>query len=234
MGEPNHRRLFLAAYCTQLVVTVAVVLVTASMCLDKDKDFGDIYLTEIETLGVLCGLGFFTLVIYWMDEAVELSIYDELAEARQFRTVPFGLWGCLKPSVEPELMHRRNSLSAVRMHSQTSLYSSSSTSLNGSKMQLYQAIKEENEGTALGIGDDDTGGGDSSSGDFGKNLGRSIMQSFSAIGIGGGDGGKSGEMVRSSSAAIGVSGYGGVGSTGRMVRSSSAMERRVTFKPSSR
>jgi len=157
-----HRRLFFAAYGTQLFVTVAVVVATASMCLDTDGDFGQMYLTEIQTLCVLCGLALFLLVIYWMDEAVELNIYDELAQARQFRVEPFGLWSCLNnENMDRNLLNKRKSLSMSRKLSQSSLYSGSSVSLtgsgggsrSGSKMQLYAAIGESAVGSPRSSGD---------------------------------------------------------------------------------
>jgi len=159
-ADTAHRRLFFAAYGTQLFVTVAVVVATASMCLDTDGVFGQMYLTEIQTLSILCGLALFLLVIYWMDEAVELNIYDELAQARQFRVEPFGLWSCLNNENEDlELLTKRRSLSMSRRVSQSSLYSNSTASLNGnrggggSKMQLYAAIEESMAGSPSGIGD---------------------------------------------------------------------------------
>lgn len=173
-ADTAHRRLFFAAYGTQLFVTVAVVVATASMCLDTDGVFGQMYLTEIQTLSILCGLALFLLVIYWMDEAVELNIYDELAQARQFRVEPFGLWSCLNNENEDlELLTKRRSLSMSRRVSQSSLYSNSTASLNGnrggggSKMQLYAAIEESMAGSPSGSGDfGGVGGG-------GAGLGRS-------------------------------------------------------------
>ena len=48
---------------------------------------------------VLAVLVFFAVVlilISWLDEAVELHLYRDAAEANEHRVQPFGFWACLK------------------------------------------------------------------------------------------------------------------------------------------
>ena len=72
------------------------------MCLAKDGPLRYLMMSEIEMLAVLSGFAFLLVVMSWLDEAVELSIYGDSEDAREFRVHPFGIWFCFKPE-EPDL-----------------------------------------------------------------------------------------------------------------------------------
>lgn len=109
--EEGHKMLFYAAFVVQSIVGIAIVLITASMCVTRDGLVGYLVMNDIEMLGVLVGFSFFLLLVSWLDEGIELSLYggssnddntSSLVEnARNYRVHPFGIWFCLKPS-EPD------------------------------------------------------------------------------------------------------------------------------------
>jgi len=137
--NPKHERLFYAAYMIQVLVTVTVVYVTAYMCINTHGDLGNYYLTEIQLVAVLSFLVFFTLVISWLDEALEINLYHlEFNVARQYRIEPFGLWSFCLPPGETESKLAR-SLSQHVIGSRKSVSSlnrclSSTSSTNSNKM----------------------------------------------------------------------------------------------------
>jgi len=92
------RALFVAAYLTQLITTLLVVTITAVMCLRESYIMA---LTQDERIMmfVLAGMAAFLVVMSWLDEAVELSLYKGADDASQYLVNPFGLWWCLKPEL---------------------------------------------------------------------------------------------------------------------------------------
>lgn len=93
----SSRALFVAAYMTQLVTTLLIVSVTAVMCLQESYLMA---LTQDESIMmyVLSGMAAFLVVMSWLDEAVELSLYSG-SDSSQYLVRPFGLWWCLTPEL---------------------------------------------------------------------------------------------------------------------------------------
>lgn len=94
-----HERMFFTAYFTQFIATIGVVYVTTRMCFASESDSGILALLMVNEIGMLSGIAFFSIVLVglsWLDEAIELHIYKDGAEANQFRVRPFGFWACCK------------------------------------------------------------------------------------------------------------------------------------------
>lgn len=100
----SHKMLFYAAYATQLLVILAVVYMSAQMCMVKNGLIGFLVLNEIEMLSVLLGMALFVLIVSWLDEGIELSLYGSASEgsAHDYRIHPFGIWFCFKSPVNPD------------------------------------------------------------------------------------------------------------------------------------
>jgi hypothetical protein len=98
--DSKQRSMFLAAYSIQTIVMLFVVVVTASMCLLDSSYLNVLMRNEIEMMFSLSGFALFLLLMSWLDEAVELSIYESSADSREYMVHPFGFWWCLKPEVD--------------------------------------------------------------------------------------------------------------------------------------
>ena len=57
---------------------------------------------EIGMMFSLSGFALFLLLMSWLDEAVEFSLYSSSDDSRQFMVHPFGLWWCLTPDLDTE------------------------------------------------------------------------------------------------------------------------------------
>jgi len=96
-------------------------------------------------LAVLSGFAFLLVVMSWLDEAVELSIYGDSEDAREFRVHPFGIWFCFTPE-EPDLAELAREGSGAggpnsaesRLAALSPLLGSSVTNLGYSSLDLYQ------------------------------------------------------------------------------------------------
>lgn len=101
--DPRNQALFIAAYVVQTVVLLIVVGITAVMCLGTDiAFFSNLMQTDIQLLFVLSGMAFFVVLMSWLDEGVELALYESVEHSRAYRVHPFGFWWCLKPEVSDE------------------------------------------------------------------------------------------------------------------------------------
>jgi len=103
----RHRTMFIAAYLTEMLVTLAVVAVTAAWTQGVggylEQQVMEVGGTEL--LFALAGLALFLVFISWLDQGVELSLYDSAADSLEFRVQPFGLWSfCLQQEVTDETM----------------------------------------------------------------------------------------------------------------------------------
>ena len=118
--DPKHQNMFYTAYFAQFVVVLVVVYVSARMYMTTDTENGvtDLLMrNEIEMLGVLVVFSVIVVFMSWLDEAIELRLYSDVAEAEhckfllpyltssQFhsmnyfcidRVQPFGFWACFK------------------------------------------------------------------------------------------------------------------------------------------
>jgi len=102
--DPRNQSLFVGAYAIQAGVLLLVVGVTAAMSFDLISGGFLQYLmaTDIQLLFSLSGAALFVVIMSWLDEGVELALYESAADSREFRVHPFGLWWCLKPEVSDE------------------------------------------------------------------------------------------------------------------------------------
>lgn len=89
-----HQYLFYFAYGIQIVVSLTVVYVTSRMCFDVGF-YNLLQANEIVMLFALSGAALFMVLISWLDEVVELSLYKD-TDANRFRVRAFYLWPCLK------------------------------------------------------------------------------------------------------------------------------------------
>jgi hypothetical protein len=84
--DPKHQNMFYTAYFAQFVVVIATVYVSARMYLTEDTESGLAALlmrNEIEMLSVLVGFSVVVVFMSWLDEAIELRLYSDAAEAEQ-------------------------------------------------------------------------------------------------------------------------------------------------------
>ena len=144
--NPAHRQLFFVAYGTQVLVLLAVSYTTISLSLNAPGYLGEVALSEMQLLGVLCLLSLFLLVISWLDEAVELNLYGQ-SDAAEFRVHPFGLWTCLKPgNPKPPIVRETNTLADRRLahlnNSEANLFDSQTF---GDSERNYGAVAAGNE-----------------------------------------------------------------------------------------
>ena len=101
--NPRHQAIFVAAYVIQTIVTLAVVAVSSAMCLGHAGGYLESLMqNDIELLFVLSGFALFLVGMGWLDEAVELNLYESGEDSREFMVHPFGFWWCLKPIVTEE------------------------------------------------------------------------------------------------------------------------------------
>jgi hypothetical protein len=97
----HHRSLFMLAYSLQTITLLAVSLTAGIMCYGKNLGGVLDYLmdSDIQLLFALSGATLFVVMMSWLDEGLELSLYQSVEDARAFRTYPFGFWWCLKPNL---------------------------------------------------------------------------------------------------------------------------------------
>lgn len=100
--DPGQARLFYAAYVIQVVFVAAITFTSMMMCFAREGKLGYLMLNEIEMLSVLCGFALLLVIMSWLDEAVDLSLYGGGPEGREYRVQPFGLWWCLG-STDPDV-----------------------------------------------------------------------------------------------------------------------------------
>ena len=144
-NDPGKRNWFIAAYTVQVIFLFAVIFTTAQMCLAKDGPLRYLMMSEIEMLAVLSGFAFLLVVMSWLDEAVELSIYGDSEDAREFRVHPFGIWFCFQPE-EPDLAELAQegpggsgpNSAERKLAALSPLLGSSVVNLGYSSMDLYQ------------------------------------------------------------------------------------------------
>eukprot|EP00978_Attheya_sp_CCMP212_P009605 scaffold22774_cov55-Attheya_sp.AAC.6 len=99
-NNPQHQRLFFMAYGSQTIVLLGISYISIRMCYSPDGYLSYIMKDEITMLFFLCGAAFLLLMMSWLDEGVELSLYGSATNASEYRVHPFGLWWCLKPAYE--------------------------------------------------------------------------------------------------------------------------------------
>ena len=96
--------LFITAYLLQALALLVVVGVTAAMCFGRLQNtfLESLMQNEVALLYALSGTALFLVLMSWLDEGVELILYESAAASRQVRIHPFGFWWCLRPDVTAE------------------------------------------------------------------------------------------------------------------------------------
>jgi hypothetical protein len=101
--DPFNQALFIGAYVIQSVVLLLVVCITAAMSVGYTNQFLEQMMQyESVLLFVLSGAAFIVVVMGWLDEGVELMLYESAADSLAFRVHPFGICWCLAPEVTSE------------------------------------------------------------------------------------------------------------------------------------
>lgn len=128
--DPRNRTLFIGAYLVQTFVLLAVVGISAAACMGLSGNGVLDYLlqSDIALVFALAGSAVFVLLMSWLDEGLELAVYESVEHSRSYRVSPFGFWFCcLRPTdvsaeeeehiLQDERDLRRRSTSATRLSS---------------------------------------------------------------------------------------------------------------------
>lgn len=102
--DPRSRALFVAAYIIQTIVLLATAGIAIAMSWGGGAGVLEYLLqTDIELVIFLSGSCLFVVVMSWLDEGVELALYETAADARAYRVHPFGFFCCCWQESEPLL-----------------------------------------------------------------------------------------------------------------------------------
>lgn len=105
-----NQALFIGAYMIQALVLLTVVGATASMSIGYTIPFLESMMQyDSVLLFVLSGAAFVVVVLCWLDEGVELILYESAADSHKYRVHPFGIWWCLAPDVTEEELEDNSS-----------------------------------------------------------------------------------------------------------------------------
>ncbi len=100
--DHHQRTMFIGAYAVQTLILFAIAGITAAMCFGHAGYLEVLMQNDIELLFVLSGFALLLVIMSWLDEGVELSLYSSAENSREFMVHPFGFWWCLKPEVSKE------------------------------------------------------------------------------------------------------------------------------------
>ena len=97
--DGHQQCMFITAFVLQTLVLVAVAAATAAMCFGNVEGtfLGYLLQSDIMLLFALAGAAFVVVAMSWLDEGVELILYQSAETSRSVRVHPFGFWCCLKP-----------------------------------------------------------------------------------------------------------------------------------------
>ena len=87
----NQQWLFVGAFAIQTIVMLLVVVFSMALFFGY---FEILVGNEISMMFCLSAVEFILLIICWLDEAVELSLYKSSEDSRQFMVQPIGFWWC--------------------------------------------------------------------------------------------------------------------------------------------
>ncbi len=140
--DPRNRALFIGAYVIQGVVLFVVVAIAAAMSYGVTFGLFDYLMqTDIQLLFSLSGAALFVVIMSWLDEGVELMLYNSAADSREYRVHPFGLWWFLTPDVTinemDEMVAQQADTSSTRLSVLSPLLGSSLADL---KLSMYNSI----------------------------------------------------------------------------------------------
>jgi hypothetical protein len=88
--DKSQRCIFIGTICTQTVVFLAVIMVASTLAMGMDI-FGIVAQDELTLMLSLACISFFLVILSWLDEAIELSMYQE-SDSQIALVHPFGLW----------------------------------------------------------------------------------------------------------------------------------------------
>ena len=95
--------LFITAYLLQALTLLGVVGVSAAMCIGNVKGYlASLMESDILLLVSLSVAALVVLLMHWLDEGVELTLYGSAEASGAYRVRPFGLWWCLAPNNPPQ------------------------------------------------------------------------------------------------------------------------------------
>jgi hypothetical protein len=137
--DPRHRAMFVSAWIIQSLVLLGVVVITAVMCLSNDLGgfLGYLMNSDIQLLFCLSGSALVVVVLSWLDEGVELALYDSGEDSQEFRIAPFGFWWCLTPEVSDDEVLAAEALAAEQVP-----YSSTSRNLSALSPLLGSSVAD--------------------------------------------------------------------------------------------
>ena len=92
------RALFIGAYVLQALATVCIAGLSVAMCVGQGGYLQVLMHSDVELMWVLCGFAFFLVVLSFLDEGLELSLYQGDGGSA-YLIHPFGFWWCLTPEV---------------------------------------------------------------------------------------------------------------------------------------
>ena len=97
--DGHQRCLFVTAFVLQTLVLLAVAAATFAMSIGSVQGTFLAYLlsSDIMLLFALAAAAFVVVAMSWLDEGVELILYQSAEASRSVRVHPFGFWWCLKP-----------------------------------------------------------------------------------------------------------------------------------------
>lgn len=90
----THRAVFVTAYMVQALLIVTIFGVAVAMQFGFCEN-----LTNLELVWFVAGTAIVVIVMSWMDEIAELSLYKSSGEAREARSEPLTFWCCVTPRV---------------------------------------------------------------------------------------------------------------------------------------
>lgn len=99
--DARNQCLFISAFMVQSIVLFIVVAISAVMCIEGGF-LGWLMQSDILLLFGLSLAALVIVVLSWLDEGVELSLYRTAEDSRAFRIHPFGFWWCLKPDMSED------------------------------------------------------------------------------------------------------------------------------------
>jgi hypothetical protein len=144
--HPRNQALFVGAYVIQSVVLLVVVGVTAAMCfgnVGETSFLGVVMQNDIQLLFSLSGAALFVVLMSWLDEGVELTLYKSAEDSREFRIHPFGFWWCLRTEVtQEEIDMDQSEQSTTRSLSVLSPLLGSSVAAMKADMVGYESMRE--------------------------------------------------------------------------------------------
>jgi low temperature requirement protein LtrA len=110
-ADPRNQALFVAAYLVQNTALLLVAACGFAVCLTDIRNTGTagmwwmpsqvlyflqlLIQTDLELIVAVSAASLFVVLLSWLDEGVELALYESSDDSRLHRVSPFGIWVCL-------------------------------------------------------------------------------------------------------------------------------------------